>query len=106
MDNITKYSTLLKMKPLVSKLVRQVSDLNYITATPNSREATRLSCEFVEAFLRTVGKGEDGSVMVNASVCTSAVALSSSPAVSREESVTSDVVLQERSHCKIWITCW
>ena len=41
-------------------VVRQASDLNYIIATPNSRKATRLSCEFVKTFLRTSDSGERG----------------------------------------------
>lgn len=80
-------------------VVRQVSDLNYIIATPNSRKTTRLChVNLLKPFYarQTVGKGESGSGMVNASVCTSAVALSSSPVVSLEESSTPDVVLQGR----------
>ena len=76
-----------------------MSDLNYIIATPNSRKATRLChVNLLKPFhgRQTVVKGENGSGMVNASACTSAIALSSSPAVSVEESATPDVVLRGR----------
>ena len=81
-------------------VVRQVSDLNYIIATPKARKATKLChVNLLKPFYacHTEEKGDSGDCGVKTSACSSQVVLTSvSPAVSWEEGSTSEVILQGR----------